>query len=37
VCGWRDRRIAARLGISTHTLTKALEAEADGEGYAEAA
>jgi hypothetical protein len=39
VCGWRDGRIAARLGISMHTLTKALEAgtEAGDETYAEAA
>jgi AraC-like DNA-binding protein len=37
VCGYRDKRIAARLGISEHTLTKALQESTDGETYAEAA
>jgi hypothetical protein len=37
VCGYRDKRIAARLGISTHTLAKAPEAGTGDERYAEAA
>jgi hypothetical protein len=34
VCGWRDRRIAARLEISMHTLTKALDASGEAEDEA---